>query len=335
MFNYLNENKMTEQARTEGKTYSPFALVLIYFAVMIIVNVVTIIVMTPVLMLLLSESADFKPFLTSLMQADYTSAAEIFYKLLNGLPEWINVFSLFLQLVLLIAAVIFCRFVEKRSVASMGFRRGQIIPEYLKGLFAGAVMMTVVVMLIRLSGAAVFEGWRRFSVPTVIFYFIGYMIFGLAEEALIHGFFMTSSAKSSSLAYSLIMSSVLFSFTNSMNSGASVLCSVNVFMLGLFSGLCVMRRGNLWGMGAFHAAWNFTQSVIFGFGMSSESSRTSIMKFTGIEGYDSLNGGIYGLGGGLIVTLVLFLAIGAVLISKPNSREAVIRAVPESGEENK
>ena len=34
MFNYLNENKMTEQARTEGKTYSPFALVLIYFAVM-------------------------------------------------------------------------------------------------------------------------------------------------------------------------------------------------------------------------------------------------------------------------------------------------------------
>ena len=56
MFNYLNENKMTEQARTEGKTYSPFALVLIYFAVMIIVNVVTNIVMTPVLILLLSQS---------------------------------------------------------------------------------------------------------------------------------------------------------------------------------------------------------------------------------------------------------------------------------------
>ena len=160
-------------------------------------------------------------------------------------------------------------------------------------------------------------------------------IFGLAEEALIHGFFMTSSAKSSSLAYSLIMSSVLFSFTNSMNSGSSLLGSVNVFMLGVFTGLCVMRRGNLWGMGAFHAAWNFTQNVVFGFGMSSESSRTSILKFTGLEGYDSLNGGIYGLQSSLIVTLILFLAIGAVLISKPNSREAVVQTPSEPGEEKK
>lgn len=335
MFDYLNDNKMTVQARAEGKTYSPFVLVLIYFAVMIIVNVVTNVVMTPVLTLLLTDSSNFKPFLTSLSQADYSSAMETFYKLLSELPEWINIFSLFLQIVPLAAAVIFCRFVEKRSVSSMGFRRGQIIPEYIKGLIAGAAMMAIVVMLIKLSGAAVFEGKRSFSVPTVIFYFIGYMIFGLAEEALIHGFFMTSSAKSSSLAYSLIMSSVLFSFTNSMNSGSSLLGSINVFMLGVFTGLCVMRRGNLWGMGAFHAAWNFTQNVVFGFGMSSESSRTSILKFTGLEGYNSLNGGIYGPQSSLLVTLILFLAIGAVLISKPNSREAVVYTTSESGEEKK
>ena len=117
-----------------------------------------------------------------------------------------------------------------------------------------------------------------------------------------------------------------------MNSGSSLLGSINVFMLGVFTGLCVMRRGNLWGMGAFHATWNFTQNVVFGFGMSSESSRTSILKFTGLEGY---NGGIYGPQSSLLVTLILFLAIGAVLISKPNSREAVVYTTSESGEEKK
>ena len=88
MFDYLNDNKMTVQARAEGKTYSPFVLVLIYFAVMIIVNVVTNVVMTPVLTLLLTDSSNFKPFLTSLSQADYSSAMETFYKLLSELPEW-------------------------------------------------------------------------------------------------------------------------------------------------------------------------------------------------------------------------------------------------------
>ena len=107
MFDYLNDNKMTVQARAEGKTYSPFVLVLIYFAVMIIVNVVTKVVMTPVLTLLLTDSSNFKPFLTSLSQADYSSAMETFYKLLSELPEWINIFSLFLQIVPLAAAVIY------------------------------------------------------------------------------------------------------------------------------------------------------------------------------------------------------------------------------------
>ena len=121
----------------------------------------------------------------------------------------------------------------------MGFRKPKFVSEYLNGFAVGIIMMGAVALLCVLSGAVTYEGIARFSVPVVIFYFIGYMIQGMAEETLIHGYFMISSAKSTTLSYSLLMSSMLFSFAHFGNTGISFLGYINIFLFGIFAGAYV------------------------------------------------------------------------------------------------
>lgn len=322
MSDYLNENKMFAEARAQGKVYSPMKSILIYFIIIVIINFITQMLLTPAMVFLVFGDSQIMELISS-QSADYSALMQRMYDIMANPPEWINIYSLFLRVIMLAAPIIYCKSVEKRSAASMGFRKNHIFSEYLKGLFIGIAMMIVVVLMSVAGGCVTYDGVEKFSIPVVILYFIGYMLQGMAEETLIHGYFMVSSAKNTTLVYSLMMSSLLFTLAHTANIGMTFLSCINIFLFALFAGIYVMRRGNIWGIGAIHASWNFTQGILFGFNVSGNTSNTSILKFTQAEGRDILNGGAFGPEGGLFVTLVLFLAVGAVLVSRPNKNEVV------------
>lgn len=316
MFKVLNENRMIAQARAHGKSHTPFMELIILFILMLITSQIMSVALMPAWFFLLYSDPQIAEIIMS-GTADYNVLLEKMYNLLLNPPEWINILSLFLTLVIIFGAVIYCTKIEKRPISSMGFVKRGVLPEYLVGLVLGALMMGAVVLLSVLSGVVTYNGVADFNIIVVVFYFIGYLIQGMAEETLFRGYYMVSSAKNTSLVYSLVMSSLVFAFAHFANNGVTFLGVLNVFLFGLFAGIYVLRRGSLWGIGALHASWNFTQGILFGFNVSGNTSNAGILKFTQTEGFDSLNGGAFGPEGGMFTTLVIFIAIGVLLASRP------------------
>ena len=322
MYNSLNENKMIVESRQQGKSYSPFKLLLVYFVMMLVINVVIQILFTPVSFYLLFSDREILQLIMS-NSADYSDVMSKSYELLTNMPEWVNILTLFFSAVMLVVPIIYCKFIEKRTIGSMGFRKRRAVSEYVVGFVAGLIMMAIVAALCVFSNTVTYSGFSKSALTTAVLYMIGYMIQGMAEETLIHGFFMVSSAKNTTLIYSLIMSSMLFSLSHGANSGITLLGLLNIFLFGLFAGVYVLKRGNIWGIGALHASWNFAQGSVLGFNVSGISPGTSIFNFNTVDGMDRLNGGNFGPEGGLFVTLVLFAALGILMIIKPNSHEVV------------
>lgn len=322
MFKKLNENKMIIEAREQGKIYSPFKLLLIYFVIILVINFTLQILFTPVSLAVLFSDKD----ILKLIMSNTADSTEIFNKvleLLNNMPEWVEILVLFFSAVMLAASVIYCKFIEKRSMSSMGFRKRGAAGEYLVGFVAGFVMMAAVAAMCLLSNSATYAGFSKAALPAVILYLFGYMVQGMAEETFIHGFFMVSCAKNTTLVYSLLMSSILFSLLHMNNNGISLLGLVNIFLFALVAGIYMLRRGSIWGIGALHASWNFAQGALFGFNVSGTESSTSLFHINIAESMNKLNGGSFGPEGGLFVTLILFIALGVVLVLKPNSHEFV------------
>lgn len=320
MLKGLNENRMIAQARAHGKSHTPFMELIILFILMLITSQIMSVALMPAWFFLFYSDPQIAELMMS-GTADYNVLVEKMYNLLLNPPEWMNILSLFLTLIIIFGAVIYCTKIEKRPISSMGFVKRGIFPEYLVGLVLGALMMGAVVLLSVLSGVVTYNGVADFNIIVVVFYFIGYLIQGMAEETLFRGYYMVSSAKNTSLVYSLAMSSLVFAFAHFANNGVTFLGVLNVFLFGLFAGIYVLRRGSLWGIGALHAAWNFTQGILFGFNVSGNTSNAGILKFTQAEGFDSLNGGAFGPEGGMFTTLVLFIAIGVLLAANPKKSE--------------
>jgi membrane protease YdiL (CAAX protease family) len=78
----------------------------------------------------------------------------------------------------------------------------------------------------------------------------------------------------------------------------------------------LLKRGNIWGAGAIHSMWNFTQGNIFGIQVSGIDKLPSIFAFDASQSGELINGGAFGLEGGLAVTIVLALAIIIALLLK-------------------
>nr|WP_255498855.1 MULTISPECIES: CPBP family intramembrane glutamic endopeptidase [unclassified Leucobacter] len=135
-------------------------------------------------------------------------------------------------------------------------------------------------------------------------------IFGVqssAEEIAMRGFAMQSYARSFGAPVAIVLQAVLFAALHGQNDGMNVLPIINLLLVGLVLGCWAIRDGALWGVCAFHAAWNWSQSWLFGAAVSGQSSKGgSIFTTTTSEsGNALLTGGTFGIEGSIIVTLVL------------------------------
>ena len=146
----------------------------------------------------------------------------------------------------------------------------------------------------------------------LVFFAAGFMIQGMAEEVLCRGYLMCSVARRYPLWVGILANSVVFAALHLLNSGISALAFVNLVLSGIFASLYFVRRGNIWGIGAFHAVWNFVQGNFDGIQVSGTGKMTSVFASSFTEGRELINGGAFGLEGGLAVSVVL--AVGIVLL---------------------
>lgn len=223
------------------------------------------------------------------------------------------VISLFSTFGMIGATLLALRFAFKRKLSTAGFTR-PFWSEYGLGLLAGFAVFALAVGIAAGLGTLTVDGLSAdFSPLSWLLLFAGFLVQGMSEELLCRGLFLMNVARKNSVPAAILCNALFFAALHLLNNGISPLALVNLFLFGVFASLYYLWRGNIWGIAAFHSMWNFAQGNVFGILVSGGEFGTSLFSSTASPGGALINGGSFGLEGGLAVTVVLLLGIGLVM----------------------
>lgn len=249
---------------------------------------------------------------------------------MSDMPEWIMIVMLFAEILLTLIVLFYCRVFEKRKLSTLGFVKKGMVKQYLTGLAAGALVFSVAYLICIVTGSVKCEGLATDIVPLyIVGYFFGYLLQGMAEEVFCRGYLMVSLSRRYHVTLAVVASSVFFAFLHSANSGLSPLAYINLFLFGVFASLLLLDFGNIWIAGAFHSIWNFVQGNIYGVQVSGTRVSNTILSTSYTDGMEIINGGSFGMEGGLAVSIV-FMA-GIALLSYHLYKKGDIIDLQESG----
>lgn len=278
---------------------------LVFVAVFIVCSLGQMIILFPGELVMLLTNSEY---LNAASTGDMNKIMEISMAINN--TEGYMILSLFSDIILILLVLLFCRFLQKRKPDTLGFTKKGLVKEYLIGAAAGFAVFSLAVCICILTGSVTFNGISDAIAPgMLILFLLGYMIQGMAEEVLCRGYFLVSVARRYPIIVAILMNSLSFAALHLLNPGITPLAFLNLTLFGIFASLYFIKSGNLWGVGAFHSVWNFVQGNFYGIQVSGLSKTTSIFDTTLLEGKTFINGGAFGLEGGLAVTIVLVIGI--------------------------
>ena len=229
---------------------------------------------------------------------------------------------LFSDIVMMLIVFLFCRFIQKRKLRTLGFIKRGMLKEYGLGMLLGFAFFSVCVLLGVLFGGLKIEGISpEFSIGIFVAYLLGYMVQGMTEEVLCRGYFLGSYARRYPVYAAVLANSLLFASLHLLNSGISVLAFVNITLFGIFASIYFIRRGSIWGIGAFHSIWNLVQGNFYGIKVSGTPVGNTLFTTQAIAGKSLWNGGDFGMEGSLICTIVL--TCGIIFLYTRKNKDAV------------
>jgi hypothetical protein len=201
---------------------------------------------------------------------------------------------------------IFRRFVDRRSIASLGFSTKNKGMDALIGFSLGLVLIGGGFFILWLGGFVQVEKFR-FDPGILAGYFLLFVIGSLNEEIMFRGYIVTNLRDSMSRYTALIISSVIFALAHLANANISVISALNIFLAGVLLGIYYIYRGNLWLPITLHFSWNFFQGPVFGFEVSGSITYSMIVQ--NISGHPLITGEPFGFEGSLPATVLILIGI--------------------------
>lgn len=130
----------------------------------------------------------------------------------------------------------------------------------------------------------------------------------------------------------ILFNAVVFALMHIGNPGFTFIAGAQIFMIAIIFSMMVYYYNNLWGAMAFHAAWNYSQNIIFGLPNSGIVSEYSI--FT-LEAASARNGLFYNVNFGVegSIGATVMLAVLAVVIYLLNRHKPEANDVWAEGED--
>lgn len=220
--------------------------------------------------------------------------------------------ALFSTILTIIVCILYCTKFEKRSLESMGIKRGHILKNYFIGIVLGLLMFSSVVLIEVLSNSLVFDKVNNILIPDILLlllFFLGFMFQSASEEVMLRGYLLTSIGSKHGIFKGIIISSIMFSILHISNSSFSLMPFLNIFLVGIVFALIYICTDNIWCVCAIHCIWNFSQGNIFGIKVSGLPSLCSIFTSSQVSGHELINGGLFGAEGGIACTSVLLITI--------------------------
>lgn len=327
-FQFKKPDMVAEAAKTGGKNVVVEILMFlaVFFVAQILVAIPLNIVTTP--MLLGSEE-----YMEAALAMDMEKVAEITAEII--MTDKVLLTNLFSTALMTITAMLFCKLIQKRKMTTLGFKKPGMWKEYGIGMLIGFGMMAVIVLIGALTGALKLQFNSDItagsSLALLAAVFVGFLIQGMSEEVLCRSYFLVSLARKDGKVWmGIIVSSIAFGALHLGNAGVSVLALINLVLFGIFAGVYFIKRGNIWGAAAIHSIWNFAQGNIFGVLVSGNDFGVTVFESTINENMTLINGGDFGLEGGILTTIVLVVA--TVIVLQTKQKDIAVEEVPEQVE---
>ena len=315
MFVKLKTPAFLKAAREmSGKPVSFAKTLLVFLLVYIIATLLQSAALTPVMLVIFfTKEAYLESFTSAMTSGDQTVMLEAVDRLATS--DAVVAATLFAASAAAVAAIVYCRAIEKRSFLSMGIRKKRAVSSSLFGaLFALLLVGGALAFALAFGACTVsFGGTLRPSMLLLLFF--GFLVEGFAEEVLFRGYLTVSLARGKSLRASLLVGALLFAYFHRAGAGATPLALLNFFLFGVLASLYMIRGGNLFGAAALNGFFKIGMGLFLGSPVSGQKYSASVLSLSLSEDAALLHGGSFGLEGGIAVTCALTLGIALLLMT--------------------
>lgn len=294
---------------------------LVFVAVFLVASIAQGFATVPMQLVMLFSD---KAYMAAVASGDVAKLTEVSMEVTQRLMEsdGYMIGMLLSDIVMMLIVFLFCRFIQKRKLRTLGFIKKGMLKEYGLGMLLGFAFFSVCVLLGVLFGGLKIEGISpEFSIGIFVAYLLGYMVQRMTEEVLCRGYFLGSYARRYPVYAAVLANSLLFASLHLLNSGISVLAFINITLFGIFASIYFIRRGSIWGIGAFHSIWNLVQGNFYGIKVSGTPVGNTLFTTQAIAGKSLWNGGDFGMEGSLICTIVL--TCGIIFLYTRKNKDAV------------
>mgnify|MGYP006289167037 CR=1 FL=1 len=218
--------------------------------------------------------------------------------------------GILLALAMVLAVAIMLKFIDRKGFNYIGLTTlKKSYKKLLIGLFLGLFLISLNVLILRLTGHLEFE--TELFNPNIssflLFGLLQFLIVGIGEEVLFRGYIISTLQQMNKPWLSIILSSLIFTIPHSGNAGGKLIPLVNLFLAGVLLAYIYIKTKNLYTVIGFHITWNYFQGYIYGANVS--GIKVEDAAYTIKLKDQLLSGGNFGLEGGLVNTIVIILGI--------------------------
>jgi membrane protease YdiL (CAAX protease family) len=210
------------------------------------------------------------------------------------------------------SVLVLWRVVDKRPIAAIGFGKHEVLKQCLRGGAIATVLMCAIVLVSYSPGVGT---WTINPDPTravlaLVLGLLGFAVQGSSEEVLFRGYILENVRERWGTQWAIATSAGAFVVLHASNPAFDFLPLVNLLLFGVVAGFykLYVDRGQLWGVCAIHAVWNWLQQVVFGLPNSGNAPPPENTLFSVTPNQDLpgiVSGSGFGPEGTLAATLVL------------------------------
>lgn len=213
------------------------------------------------------------------------------------------------------------RVYEHRSLSSLGLTRYKLGTRIACGAALGLSIVAVCFVLMAVAGSVTLEvafannSATIASLGSALAVALGITIQASSEEMLIRGWILQTATVRHGIIAGIVISSLLFTTLHFLGGTNTVLSAINLVIAGIFYALYALHEGSIVGVCAIHAAMNWSEQHLFGFGDVGSTPGGSLLHLEA-SGADFITGGAVrtGAAGGLPYTIVLLAGIMILLL---------------------
>jgi membrane protease YdiL (CAAX protease family) len=215
--------------------------------------------------------------------------------------------------------------IERRPNSAYGFGGSQKVAHFFAGLAWGVVCLSILVLSLWKTGFLVVDRRLLFGSDVLRYgatWLLGFLLVALLEEYLTRGFLQYTLTRGLAGLYqwvlktrhseafgfwtSAVILSFLFGLGHGKNPDESPIGMLSAGLAGIVFCLSLWRTGSLWWAIGFHAAWDWSQSFLYGVADSGLMVQHHLLA-THPVGKPILSGGVTGPEGSIFILAIFGL----------------------------